>query len=105
MNVQTPPMALGRPRGSLEHAASLLEECEGVLEDLRHAASRGVPPAPLLAQVAAHAAASWEESAAALRALLTRAKDEEVTCLMAHRNACVRRSAVSERGRRIASRG
>ena len=98
-----PPDDRGIPATSA-HVVSLLEGCEGVLQDLRHAASRGAPPAPLLAQVEAHWAARHEALTSEVRTFLTTAGDEEITRFMAHGSARVRRAAVAERGRRIASR-
>ena len=89
---------------AIERILSLLEDCEGVLQDLRRVASRGVPPAPLLAQVEAEWTARREALIGDVGTFLMTASEGEVARLMAHGNARVRRLAVSERGRRIAGR-
>jgi hypothetical protein len=90
------------PTTMIERCASLMEECEGVLRDLRHAALRGVPPAQMLSQVEEQWAARLEALAGELKTFLMRTSDAEVTHLMAHRAVRVRRLAASERGRRAA---
>lgn len=87
-----------------EQVVSLLEDCEAVMQDLRHAASRGVPPAPLLAQLEARWVARLEALASEVRIFLMTASNGEVARLMAHGDARVWRLAMSERGRRVSCR-